>query len=173
MSEPGAEELKERSANGFTTTYYVACSPPKPNNFIFSSPVEGRFISWYALSRGYNGFLRWAYDAWPADPLRDARHIYWPAGDCFLVYPGGNSCIRFEKLREGIVDYEKIQILRTMASASTNKNVKNLMSALEAHLATFIGDNDYSKRDYDAVKMTDAIQKGNKLINDLSSELGR
>lgn len=173
MSEPGAEELKERSANGFTTTYYVCCNPPKPNNFIFSPPVEGRFISWYALSRGYDGFLRWAYDAWPADPLRDARHIYWPAGDCFLVYPGGNSCIRFEKLREGIVDYEKIQILRNMASTSTNKNVKNLMSALEAHLATFIGDNDYSKRKYDAVTMTDAIQKGSKLINDLSSELGR
>ena len=29
-----------------------------------------------------------------------------------MVYPGGNSCIRFERMREGIVDYEKIRILR-------------------------------------------------------------
>jgi hypothetical protein len=173
MSEPSAEELRERSEKGFTTTYYVCCNPPKPNNFVFSPPVEGRFISWYALSRGYDGFLRWAYDAWPADPLRDTRHIYWPSGDCFMVYPGGNSCIRFEKLREGIVDYEKIIILRKLTSASRDKEVKRLMADLEAHLSTFVGDNDYNKREYNTAKMIEAIQKGIKLIEDLSAELGR
>jgi hypothetical protein len=172
-SEPGPEELKERSARGFTTTYYVCCNPPQPNNFVFSPPVEGRYISWYAMAYGYNGFLRWAYDAWPADPVRDARHTLWPAGDCFFVYPGGNSSIRFEKLREGIVDYEKILILRELASKSTDKNVKNLMKALDAHLATFVVERDYSKRDYDVAKMTEAVQKGNKMIRDLSNELGR
>jgi len=166
--EPNPEELQKRSARGFTTTYYVCCNPPKPNNFIFSHPVEGRYISWYALAYGYNGFLRWAYDAWPADPVRDARHTLWPAGDCFLVYPGGNSSIRFEKLREGIVDYEKILILRELASKSTDKSVKNLMKALDAHLATFV-----VERDYNVAKMTEAVQKGNKMIRDLSNELGR
>ena len=67
---------------------------------------------WYAAAYGYDGFLRWAYDAWPADPVRDARHVLWPAGDTFLVYPGADSSIRFEKLREGIVDFEKIRIVR-------------------------------------------------------------
>ena len=110
--EPSPSEIKERSAKGYTTTYYVCCNPPQPNNFIFSPPVEGRYISWYAMAYGYDGFLRWAYDAWTADPMRDGRHTYWHAGDCFLVYPGANSSIRFEKLREGIVDYEKILILK-------------------------------------------------------------
>lgn len=172
-SEPGPAELKERAAKGFTTTYYVCCNPAKPNNFVFSPPVEGRYISWYAAANGYNGFLRWAYDAWPADPIRDARHTAWPAGDCYLVYPGGTSCIRFEKLREGIVDYEKILILRDLASKSTNKSVKNFMAELEAHLATFTVERDYSKRDYSVVTLTEAVRKGNKLINDLSNELGR
>ena len=98
--EPNPKELSERKVKGLTTTYYVCCTPPRPNNFLFSPPSEGRFISWYSAAYGYDGFLRWAYDAWPADPLRDSRHTFWHAGDCFLVYPGGNSSIRFEKLRE-------------------------------------------------------------------------
>ncbi|HAQ19345.1 MAG TPA: hypothetical protein DCR40_08965 [Prolixibacteraceae bacterium] len=170
-SEPSLQELKARSAKGLTTTYYVCCNPTKPNNFVFSPPVEGRYISWYAAAFGYNGFLRWAYDAWPADPVRDARHTAWPAGDCYLVYPGGNSCIRFEKLREGIVDYEKILILRELALKSANKNVKGLMAALEAHLASLTVERDYSKRDFDAAKLTEDVQKGNKLISELSNEL--
>ena len=172
-SEPSPKELKERISAGRTTTYYVCCNPVKPNNFVFSPPAEGRYISWYAAAYGYNGFLRWAYDAWPGDPMRDARHTAWPAGDCFLVYPGGNSCIRFEKLREGIVDYEKILLLRDLASKSTNKTVKRLMSALNDHLATLIVERDYTKRDYTIPTVTEAVKKGTSLINDLSAELGR
>jgi hypothetical protein len=172
-SEPNPSELKERSAKGFTTTYYVCCTPTKPNNFVFSPPVEGRYISWYAAAYGYNGFLRWAYDAWPADPVRDARHTAWPAGDCFMVYPGGTSCIRFEKLREGIVDYEKILIIRGLASKSTNKKVKTLMATLEEHLATLTVERDYRKRDYQVSTLTEAVNKGNSLIRELSNELGR
>jgi hypothetical protein len=170
-SEPSPKELQERIERGQTTTYYVCCNPTKPNNFIFSPPVEGRYISWYALAFGYNGFLRWAYDAWPSDPMRDARHTLWPAGDCFLVYPGGNSCIRFEKLREGIVDYEKVLILRDLASKSTNPKVKNLMKDLDALLATFVTERDYGKRNYDVIKMTEDLTTGNNLIEEISNAL--
>jgi len=172
-SEPGPEELQERSARGFTTTYYVCCTPPVPNTFVFSHPAEGKYIGWYAAACGYNGFLRWAYDAWPADPVRDARHTFWPAGDCFLVYPGASSCIRFEKLREGIVDYEKILILRELALKSKNQNVKKLTKDLETHLATLTVERDYSKRDYNIAKIAEAVQKGDKMIIELSNELGR
>jgi hypothetical protein len=172
-SEPSLKEIQDRLAKGFTTTFYVCCTPPKPNNFVFSPPAEGRYISWYAAACGYNGFLRWAYDAWPADPMRDARHTFWPSGDCFLVYPGGNSCIRYEKLREGIVDYEKIHILRELASKSSNEKVKGLLKALDNHLASLATEQDYKKRDYSKENVKMAITKGNQLINDLSEELGR
>lgn len=172
-SEPAMKELQERTRGGFTTTYYVCCNPPQPNNFVFSSPVEGRYIGWYAAAYGYSGFLRWAYDAWPADPMRDARHNFWPAGDCFLVYPGGNSSIRFEKLREGIVDYEKIWILRELAGQSSNKKAKNLMKNLENHLSRFTEERDYAKRDYDVPRMTEAVDLGKRLIEGLSQELGK
>ena len=171
--EPSPPELRQRSARAFTTTYYVACFPPRPNNFVFSPPIEGRYIGWYAAAYGYDGFLRWAYDAWPADPVRDARHALWPAGDTFLVYPGANSSIRFEKLREGIVDYEKITILRELASKSSDAKVKVQMKSLDAHLASFIGDRDYSKRDYDQQRITEAVHRGKLMLEALSDGLAR
>jgi hypothetical protein len=62
---------------------------------------------------GFDGFLRWAYNSWPENPNIDSRYIKWPSGDDFMVYPEARSSVRFERLREGIQDYEKIRILRT------------------------------------------------------------
>lgn len=168
--EPSQKELTDRKTKKFTTTYYVCCTPPKPNNFVFSPPIEGRFIGWYAQAYGYDGFLRWAYDAWPADPVRDARHTLWPAGDCFLVYPGGNSSIRFEKLREGIIDFEKIKILRELASRSTDKKVKDGMKALENHLRLFIDDPEFSKRDFSTKRIKSLVMRGEKMIETLTDK---
>lgn len=160
-------ERKNRSERGATSSYYVCCDPAKPNTFVFSPPIEGRWISWYALAAGYNGFLRWAYDAWPEDPLRDPRQNGWGAGDCMLVYPGANSCIRFEKLREGISDFEKINLVRQMAAKSTDKNIKRLMNDFEQHLKLFtaVGNN------FDTEKIINDVKKGRELIDELSDKL--
>ncbi len=165
-NQPAVNDIKARSAKGFTSTYYVCCHPAKPNTFIFSPPIEGRWISWYSAAKGYNGFLRWAYDAWPEDPMRDARFGSWAAGDCYLVYPGGNSCIRFEKLREGIVDFEKIRILREKASGSTDKAVKDLMTQLDDHLQLFL-----TEKDFNTEKIKKDVDKGGKILDELSDKL--
>jgi len=133
---------------------------------LFSPPIEGRWISWYAAAHGYSGFLRWAYDSWPEDPMRDARYGSWASGDCFLIYPGGNSCIRFEKLREGIVDYEKIRIIRELAARSKDAIVKNLLKEFDAHLSSL---ND--EKDFNEAKLKNDIQKGKTLVNELSEKL--
>ena len=167
-NEANVQQVKARALRGQTTTYYVCCNPAKPNNFLFSPPTEGRWMGWYSAAHGYNGFLRWAYDSWPADPMRDARYGSWAAGDCFLVYPGGNSCIRFEKLREGIADYEKIRIIRGLAAKSSDKKVKQLMAALNTHLQTL---ND--EKDFKEDKLIGDIEKGTKMINQLSEMLAK
>jgi hypothetical protein len=164
--ESDVDVVKKRSARGQTTTYYVCCNPPLPNNFVFSPPIEGRWLSWYSAAHGYDGFLRWAYDAWPADPARDARHTSWPAGDCFLVYPGGNSCIRYEKLREGIVDFEKIRMLKASASTSTNKSVQDLVKRLDHHLKIFL-----TEKVFDSKKITADVDEGRKMIAELTEKL--
>jgi hypothetical protein len=164
--QPSADEVKQRAAKGFTSTYYVCCHPAKPNTFLFSPPIEGRWISWFSAAHDYNGFLRWAYDSWPDDPMRDARYGSWAAGDCYMVYPGGNSCIRFEKLREGIVDYEKIRIIKELAEKSTDTAVKNLLSQLNALLETVNDEKNLSEE-----KLKSDISKGGKIINELSEKL--
>ncbi|HYC29339.1 MAG TPA: glycoside hydrolase domain-containing protein [Chitinophagaceae bacterium] len=166
--EPDVNAVKQRTAKGKTTTWYVCCNPAVPNNFVFSPPVEGRWQGWYSAAHGYSGFLRWAYDAWPADAMRDARHVFWPSGDSYLVYPGGNSCIRFEKMREGIVDYEKISILKEKAAASTDKNVKALLAQLQQHLQTFL-----TEKDFETKKITADVAKGKRIIEQLSNALGK
>ncbi len=105
-------DLKIRQENGFVSTHYVCCSDKFPNTFTFSPPLEGTFIGWYTMAAGFDGFLRWAYNSWVKHPLQDSRFRAWPAGDTYLVYPYNRSSIRFEMLREGIQDAEKINVLR-------------------------------------------------------------
>ena len=167
--ESGVDAVKSRRARGLTTSYYVCCTPPYPNNFVFSPPVEGRWISWYTIAHGYDGFLRWAYDTWPSDVMHDARNIHWTgeAGDCFIVYPGANSSIRFEKLREGIVDFEKVRILREKAATSTNSEVKKLIQQLHEHLKIFL-----AEKEFDPKKISADVAKGQDLVKKLSDTLG-
>jgi hypothetical protein len=164
--EPGPADVRARSATGRTSTYYVCCTPPKPNTFVFSPPAEGRWLAWYAAARGYDVFFRWAYDAWPQDPVRDARHALWPAGDTFLVYPGGNSSIRYEKLREDISDFEKITVVRRLASTSADRDVKRLMNELDELLASF-----RAEHEFDSARLRAALATGIRLIESLGDRL--
>lgn len=166
--EPTITEQKARTATGRTSTVYVCCNPPIPNNFVFSPPIERRWISWYVMAYGYDGFLRWAYDAWPEDADRDARHGSWAAGDCYMVYPGGKSCIRFEKMREGIVDFEKVRILRELTAQSGNAQAQGLLKQLDQHLSIFP-----KEKEFDESKISADVRKGNLIIRQLSDLLAK
>ena len=107
-----ASTLAERKRKGLITTFYTSCSHEYPNTFTGSPPAEAAWLGWYAANIGYDGYLRWAFNSWPEDPLRDSRFGSWPSGDTYLVYPGAQSSVRFERLIEGIEDYEKIRILK-------------------------------------------------------------
>lgn len=106
------EVFQYRKNHGYISTWYVCCSDVFPNVFTFSEPAEAVFIGWYTMAADFDGFLRWAYNSWVKDPLIDSRFRAWPAGDTYIVYPDARSSIRFERLREGIQDAEKIRLLR-------------------------------------------------------------
>lgn len=74
------EDLARRRRDGLLTTYYVCCSSAFPNTFTFSEPWEAVYMAWFAAACGYDGMLRWSYNSWPADPVRDSRFTAWPAG---------------------------------------------------------------------------------------------
>lgn len=122
----GKQEFPEsakakRKELGLTTTFYTCCAEAHPNMFVISNPDEAAWLGWFAQADGYDGYLRWAYNSWTIDPLTDARFRTWPAGDCFVVYPGGRGSVRFSKLVEGIQDFEKVRILRSQWQKEGNE----------------------------------------------------
>ncbi|MFA7172273.1 MAG: glycoside hydrolase domain-containing protein [Kiritimatiellia bacterium] len=105
-------EAKERRKQGKVTTFYICCVPHHPNTFAASPTGEQVWLGYYAAAKGLDGLLRWAFVNWPRDPLFDSSFGVWRAGDTFLLYPGPRSSMRWEMLRDGIEEAEKIRFLR-------------------------------------------------------------
>ncbi len=146
-----SEVLQRRKSEGKISTYYTCCSAQYPNTFTFSPPAEAAFISWYALRRGLDGYLRWAYNSWPEDPVRDSRFTAWSSGDTYIVYPEAYPSVRWAMLTEGIQQWEKYHILRREAEA---KGDTARLEALEALLDLI----DISKIETDLSSMVEGAQ---------------
>lgn len=128
-------KIAERNDKGLITLYYVACGQRYPNVFMDCPLAEGEWFGWVALARDLTGFLRWGFNKWDnEDALHDGRAQAAPAGDRFMVYPGARSGVRFEKIIEGVQDYEKAVILRDKWTAEGNTAK---LSELNAALARF------------------------------------
>lgn len=125
--------LRERKAAGKKTTFYVCMQPLVPNTYTTSAPAEATWLGLFAAANHLDGFLRWAYNSWTKNPLQSTDFGSWTTGDCFLVYPGNRTSIRFERLRDGIEEYEKINLLRTRASESPEAAA--IIDSMDARLA--------------------------------------
>lgn len=156
------EALAHRRDSGFKSTFYVCCVEERPNTFSFSNPAEATYLSWYAAFRQFDGMLRWSYNSWTPDPFNDSRFRRFPAGDTYIVYPGGTSSVRFERLREGIQDYEKIKILRNTLSQENSEQAKEKLLLLDDLLAT------YTLENLQVFEASELIHQGKTFINKLS-----
>ncbi len=153
--------LEQRRNEGQITTYYVCCSAEYPNNFTFSPPVEGVWQAWYAYSCNLDGFLRWAYNSWVEQPLTDTRFRTWPAGDTFFVYPGAKTSIRFEKLREGIQDFEKLRIITNQLKKEGTPETASKLAVIDQLLKEF------TTESITEGKALTTVLKGKDFINSL------
>ena len=154
--------IDARRRSGLKTTFYVACGIPKPNNFTFSPPAESCYEGWFASAMGFDGFLRWAYNSWPENPLLDSRFTRWPSGDTYFVYPNAQSSVRFERLREGIQDYEKIRILRKELAEHPSRKA----AAAREELNNFMGS--INTKTLDKRSAADVINEGKKLLAEIA-----
>ena len=102
--------IARRRAEGKFTTYYTCCAEPTPNTFTFSPLEEASYIGRAIAARKADGYLRWAFNSWPLEPLLDSRFRTWASGDTYLVYPGNRTSLRFEHLIDGIQAFEKLRI---------------------------------------------------------------
>ena len=128
------ELLARRRSEGKVSTYYTCCSAEYPNLFTFTAPADAEFIALEALAKDLDGYLRWAYNSWTVEPEKDSRFTAWPAGDTYVIYPHSISSIRWERLVQGIQQFEKYKILLAEAVAkgdkSTEKELKKLLESI-------------------------------------------
>ena len=124
------ELIAKRRAQGKVSTYYTCCSAEYPNLFTFSAPADAEFIALEALAKDLDGYLRWAYNSWTIVPEKDSRFTAWPAGDTYVIYPFSISSVRWERLVQGIQQFEKYKILLAEAEAKGNTSRVNALKKL-------------------------------------------
>ena len=97
-----AELAGKLRARGGRMLWYVCCWPPIPNTFLHSPLVEGELHGWLTFYLGMDGFERWSFCLWPADPwhrgelarstLACGRHVPGAAGG--RRCPGRDAALR-------------------------------------------------------------------------------
>ena len=131
-----AAQLADRKSKNRVTTFYTSCANSEPNIYTNSLPAEAAYLPIYAAKMNLDGYLHWAWCNWDEHPLTDSRFRKFGSGDTYCYYPGNRSSVRFERLIEGIHQYEKIQILR-----EEYKNDEIKFADLQALLDRFNGAN--------------------------------
>lgn len=137
-----ANLLQARQNLNLRTTLY-SCTEHKPGNFSLSAPSESYWSIINAGKKGTAGFLRWAYDAWVADPIRDATHNAFEPGDTFLIFPDEkdaenpivHSSVRLERMAEGVRDVNKIMQM-TADFPSLQNDVDAMYAKINTEAAT-------------------------------------
>lgn len=122
--------VERRRQEGKKSTYYTCCSSEYPNMFTFSEPANCEFIALQSLKLDVDGYLRWAYNSWTKEPEIDSRFRSWSAGDAFIIYPGNTSSIRFERMVQGIQQFEKFHIMMDAAKAKGDKGMQRRLNKL-------------------------------------------
>ena len=159
LSAMSTEEIADRRAKGYVSTFYVCCSTLFPNTFTNSQPFESELLGAYATAYDYDGMLRWSYNSWPANPMYDSRFRRWASGDTYLIYPGPRSSVRFERLIDGIELYEKVRLLRKKCSSEA---LEALDQQLEVLRVQNVNDPNYDWATY--------LQNLNKAVNKTARE---
>jgi hypothetical protein len=133
LEQGNAGLIAESQKRGEEFYWYVAAGPhyPHPNVQVEYPLVIPRVLFWMTWKYGVTGFEYYCYNIWqrnyPSDPaqrypnskwLADGWSKGWPSnGDGMLFYPGPITSMRFEAIRDGIEDWESLQVLADCVAA--------------------------------------------------------
>jgi hypothetical protein len=114
----------EQNKSGKEAWFYTCLAPKDEyaNRFIELPLLKTRFIHWLNFKYNIPGYLHWGLNHWPEDgiPFDEQTSInheggnILPGGDSWIIYPKDGrllSSIRFDTMRDGIVDYELFKML--------------------------------------------------------------
>ena len=128
-------ELSEKlRAMGKQIWWYTCCGPLYPFANMASleyPPIEGRLLGWMTHLYRSDGLLFWHVNYWHGNPNLDEGDTYFPEwhtysglhmpGDGIFLYPGKEhvlSSIRLAQVRDGVEDYERLQLAAAKAGAA-------------------------------------------------------
>ena len=155
------EWFKMRHREGKETSYHITADNEYPNLYLHSSSAEAAWFGWYAAAQGIDGIHLMHFNSWKEGVLHDARLDAASSGSTHLIYPNARSTIRYERLIEGIQDYEKIRILRQQFLADEAQKEK--LHLIDEILSDFIIER------LPRESASQMVQNGQELLNQLSS----
>lgn len=154
LEQENAHLIRDSQKRGEEFYWYVAAGPhyPHPNVQVEYPPVIGRVLFWMTWKYGVTGFEYYCYNIWqrnyPADPgqrypnsrwAADGWSKGWPSnGDGMLFYPGPISSLRLEAIRDGIEDWESLQVLADCVAAVKDRKHPEKYKDLIAQAEEFL-----------------------------------
>lgn len=157
------EWFKLRHQQGQETSYFVTPDIEFPNLFLHSPSAEATWLSWYAANQGMDGINISGFNKWSDIDVIDCRLDSCASGASHLIYPDARSSIRFERLIEGVQDFEKIHILKTLLMKDEAKNEQKL-ALIDEVLSDFVIDR------LPRESAEQMIKEGQRLIEQISIE---
>jgi len=151
---PYIASAKARRREGKTTSVYVAGGNPCTGT---AQPlIDCQWLGAYPGAVDLDGFLRWAWCSWPANPNSDTTYDpwfgHWAAGGTYLAYPDGPS-MRCLALFNGLNLAEKVKILRDEGK-------------IDAELAAALADFEYKGRKaYATYPAADVLRRTESLVH--------
>ncbi|MBS2210812.1 DUF4091 domain-containing protein [Carboxylicivirga mesophila] len=132
------EWFRIRHQKGLETSYHLDANSPFPNVFLHSPSAESAWFGWYAAAQGIDGIHIEAFNNWLPNPLINARQEFRSSGSNYLIYPDAKSSIRFERLIEGIQDFEKILLMRDELEGVDDETSRRKLELLNEVLSDFV-----------------------------------
>lgn len=125
------KDLSDRYRSLGKEVWWYTCFTPRypyANNAPYEHPtVECRLLSWMTWTERADGYLFWLVNAWNETDKLDEGTTWFPdwnvanalhtPGDGIFIYPGKNGIlpgIRLANVRDGVEDYEKMQLAERM-----------------------------------------------------------
>ena len=114
------DEKKMRALQKFGIEIWMYISGPggygSPNLAMDFDSIDYRIVPWLCWKYDIKGFLYWCVNWWPkVNPFENAQNSEWEQnGNGLLFYPGETgpiASLRLEIFRDGMEDYEYIQLL--------------------------------------------------------------
>ena len=126
--------------------WFYTCLNPKfeyVNRFIELPLLRTRYMHWVNFKYNIPGYLHWGLNYWSiGDPFGEQTGIQYeggnilPGGDSWIIYPKDGklfSSIRYDAMRDGIVDYELFRMLEKKNPAAAKDIIDKVIFTFERY----------------------------------------